>query len=201
MLGENWRKIEGRSKSPLSREEREKVGHPLIFFRAFIGRWAFCSRLFCLPKTRAKILSTFFSWRCRLKACSIWRRGTLLVISLSARTSSWKFEVFFPGAHGVGLHQAIGVFAADAVLDQVEQKLSAEDEAARAFKIRAHALGIDEHRVDQVGGLVQQIVGERGRVGQDDALGVTSARCRARARGRRFRIPPAHCRGPRGPGR
>ncbi len=39
------------------------------------------------PNTRAKILSTFFSWRGRSKAYSICLRGTLSVISLSARTS------------------------------------------------------------------------------------------------------------------
>src|ERR1700674_4640403 len=38
------------------------------------------------PNTRAKILSTFFSWRGRSKAYSICWRGTRLVISLSAST-------------------------------------------------------------------------------------------------------------------
>ena len=57
------------------------------------------------------------------------------------------------------------------MLDQVEQQLSAEDEAARAFQVGAHALGIDEHGVDEVGALAEQIVDKRGRVRQDDALG------------------------------
>ena len=82
-----------------------------------------------------------------------------------------EVEVFFPGAHGVGLDEAVGVFAGDAVFDEVEQELSAEDQAARAFEIRAHAVGVDEHGVDQVRGFGQQIVDERGGVGEDDALG------------------------------
>ena len=57
-----------------------------------------------------------------------------------------------------------------AVLHQVEQQLSAEDQAVRALEVGPHALGIDEHRLDQVGGLVQQIVDQRGRIGQDHAL-------------------------------
>ena len=46
-------------------------------------------------KTRAKILSTFFSWRGRSKACSMVLRGTRSVISLSARTRSWKLSPSF----------------------------------------------------------------------------------------------------------
>ena len=38
-----------------------------------------------------------------------------------------EVEVFFPGTHGVGLNQAVGIFAGDAAFDQVEEKLSAED--------------------------------------------------------------------------
>jgi len=44
---------------------------PCAFFRAL-----FLSGLVFSPNTRAKILSTFFSWRGRSKAYSIWRRGT-----------------------------------------------------------------------------------------------------------------------------
>ena len=81
-----------------------------------------------------------------------------------------EVQAFFPGAHGVRLHEAISVLAGDAVFDQVEQQLPAEDQAARAFEIGAHAFGIDEHGVDEVGGLIQKIVDEGGGVGQDDAL-------------------------------
>jgi len=90
----------GAGASPTSRKEREtwatrqnphpvspkdgetKMGHPLHFLRERF----FLRSSFFTPNTRAKILSTFFSWRCRSKAYSIWRRGTRLVISLSANT-------------------------------------------------------------------------------------------------------------------
>jgi hypothetical protein len=62
---------------------RSVVGLRVYFLRAGFLGLAFA----VLAKTRAKILSTFFSWRGRLKACSICWRGTRLVISLSASTS------------------------------------------------------------------------------------------------------------------
>src|SRR5215470_14107758 len=37
-----------------------------------------------------------------------------------------EVEILLPGAHGVTLHQTIRVFPRDAVLHQVEQKLTAE---------------------------------------------------------------------------
>ena len=67
-----------------------------------------------------------------------------------------EVQIFFPGAHGVRLHEAVGVLAADAVFDQVEQQLSAEDQAARALEVGAHALGIDEERVDRLVVLVRR---------------------------------------------
>ena len=82
-----------------------------------------------------------------------------------------EVETLFPRAHGVTLHQAICVLAGNTALDQVEQQLSAEDEAARALEVRQHALGIDEHGLDQVRRLVEQVVGERSRVRNDDAFG------------------------------
>src|SRR5208283_904043 len=82
-----------------------------------------------------------------------------------------EIEILFPRAHGVALHQAIGVFAGNAALDQVEQQLAAEDEAARTLEVSPHALGIDEQGLNQVRRLVEQVVGERGRVGDDDAFG------------------------------
>ena len=69
------------------------------------------------------------------------------------------------------LYQAIGVFARDAALDEIEQQLAAEDEAVSRVQIRQHAFRIDEHHLDQVRGFVQQVIGERGRVRNDDAFG------------------------------
>ena len=47
-----------------------------------------------------------------------------------------EIQIFFPGAHGVLLHQSIRVFARDAMLDQIEQQLSAEDQAAVLSRLR-----------------------------------------------------------------
>ena len=58
---------------------------PLLIFRLTLP-WlfrGFLSADACVPNTRAKILSTFLSWRDSSKAYSICLRGTLLVISLS----------------------------------------------------------------------------------------------------------------------
>ena len=41
----------------------------------------------------------------------------------------------------------------------------------RAFEVRLHASGIDEHGFDENGGFVEQIIGEGGGVGDDDAFG------------------------------
>ena len=39
------------------------------------------------------------------------------------------------------------------------------------MKVGQHAFGVDEHGLDEVCGFVQQVVGQRRRVGDDDALG------------------------------
>ena len=53
-----------------SRPENVLFNHGYFFsFLAEPTRELFFDTFF--PNTRAKILSTFFSWRCRLKACSI----------------------------------------------------------------------------------------------------------------------------------
>ena len=112
-----------------------------------------------------------------------------------------EVQVFLPGAHGVRLDEAIGVLAAHAVFDKVEEKLSAEDEAAGGFEIRAHALGIDEQRVDEVGRFGEQVVGERGGVGQDDALGRGVRDVALVPEGDVFEVQLARCCGRRARGR
>src|SRR5580700_5115820 len=62
---------------PLLAKDARRMGHTLSYFFFLL------LPAFFLPKTRAKILSTFFSWRLRLKACSICLRGTLAAISWS----------------------------------------------------------------------------------------------------------------------
>src|SRR5256885_13033712 len=64
-----------------------------FFFVAATELFDLC--FFLSPKTRAKILSTFLSWRRRSKAYSISLRGTRLVISWSAKTRSWNFRPSF----------------------------------------------------------------------------------------------------------
>ena len=71
----------------------------------------------------------------------------------------------------MGLDEAVGVFAGHAGFGEVEQKLAGEDEAAGGFEVLQHARGVDEELVDEVFGLREQVVGEDGGVGEDDALG------------------------------
>ena len=73
-----------------------------------------------------------------------------------------EVEPFFPGVHGVALHQTVGIFAGDAMLNQVEQELSAENQAARAFQVRQHTIRVDEHCLNQVGRLAKHVVNQSG---------------------------------------
>src|SRR5579859_2717379 len=93
-------------------------------------------------------------------------RGDLLVFAHQGA----KVQSLLPGTHGKFLHDAVGVFALHAAFGQVEQKLAAEDQAAGALQVLLHALRIDEHLLDQVGGFVEQIIHEDGGIGQDHAL-------------------------------
>ncbi len=71
----------------------------------------------------------------------------------------------------MGLDEAVGVFAGHAGFGEVEQELAGEDEAAGGFEVLQHAGGVDEELGDEVFGLGEQVVGEDGGVGEDDALG------------------------------
>src|SRR5262249_55406934 len=93
-------------------------------------------------------------------------RGNLLVFSYQGA----EVQPLLPGAHGVSLHQAVGVFTRHAAFGEVEQKLPAEDQAARALEVFQHAVRVDKHPVNQVRGLVQQVVEQDGGVGQNDPL-------------------------------
>src|SRR5207248_9480592 len=46
-----------------------------------------------------------------------------------------KHESFPPRAHGVRLHQAISVFARNALLHKIKKQLPAKDQAAGAFQV------------------------------------------------------------------
>ena len=71
----------------------------------------------------------------------------------------------------MGLDEAVGVFAGHAGFGEVEQELAGEDQAAGGFEVLQHAGGVDEQLGDEVLGLGEQVVGEDGGVGEDDALG------------------------------
>ena len=68
------------------------------------------------------------------------------------------------------LHQAVGLFARHTGFGQIEQKLAGEDEAAGALQVLEHAPRINQKLLDQRSGLGQQVVGQDGGVGKDDAL-------------------------------
>ena len=74
-------------------------------------------------------------------------------------------EIVLPGVHGVGLDEAVGVFAGDAGFGEVEQELAAVDEAAGEFEVLQHAGGVDEEFFDERGRFVEHVVGEDGGVG------------------------------------
>ena len=71
----------------------------------------------------------------------------------------------------MALDEAVGVFAAHAGFGEVEEELAGEDEAAGGFEIFEHAGGVDEQLVDEGLGFGEEVVGEDGGVGEDDALG------------------------------
>lgn len=81
-----------------------------------------------------------------------------------------KIQVLSPRAHGVPLHKPVGILARNAAFDQVQQQLAAENKTMRALKIRLHARRINEHRLNQVRGFVEQVVRERGGIRNNDAL-------------------------------
>lgn len=81
-----------------------------------------------------------------------------------------EIEPLLPCAHGMGLDHSISILAGNSMLNQIQKKLPAEDQSAGAFKVGFHARRINEHGIDQVGGLVQGVIDERGRVGQDDSF-------------------------------
>src|SRR5206468_5230772 len=78
-----------------------------------------------------------------------------------------KVPAFLPDAHGVALHCAVGVLAGNSVFDQVEQKLATEDQAASALQIEFHLLRINEHGVEHVCGLLQNVIHQGGGIGND----------------------------------
>src|SRR5262249_38988449 len=81
-----------------------------------------------------------------------------------------EIEIFFPRSHGMTLDKTVCIFTRDPSLNQVEQQLPAENKPTRALQIGEHSFRIDKHCLDQVRSLIQQIICERCRVGNDDTL-------------------------------
>src|SRR5690349_5179174 len=81
-----------------------------------------------------------------------------------------KVRFVFPGLHGVTLHDAVGCLAQHSGGREIEQKLAREYQTAGHLQIAAHALGIDQKLVDEMRGFVEQIIGQDGRIRQDDTL-------------------------------
>ena len=127
------------------------------------------------PNTRLKILSTLRSGRWRSKACSSVSGFTFDGDLGLVHDELAEVQVFLPGFHGVALHQPVRVFAQHAGLDQVEQKLSAEDQAAGGLQVLQHALGIDQHGVDEVGRLVR--AGSRARMVESGRMTRSTDEC------------------------
>src|SRR3984957_16354798 len=69
-----------------------------------------------------------------------------------------EIQILSPGSHRMALHQSVRVLARNPALHQVEQQLPAENQALRALQIRQHAFRINEHGLNQIGRLIQQIV-------------------------------------------
>ena len=68
------------------------------------------------------------------------------------------------------LHQAICVFARHAGLCEIEEELSAENQAAAALEVLQHAIRINQECVDQASGFVQQVIHENCRIGKNNSL-------------------------------
>src|SRR5689334_3892641 len=73
------------------------------------------------------------------------QRGTDLGVGFDCGA---KIALLLPGAHGVALHETIGMFAQHAGGGEVEQELAREDQASGQVQVAAHPLGIDHQLVD-----------------------------------------------------
>ena len=115
--------------------------------------------------------STLASWRCVVEGAGQFFGGEAGGDLGDFGDFFAEDEVVLPGVHGVGLDEAVGVFAGHAGFGEVEEELAGEDEAAGGFEVLRHAGGVDEELFDEVVGLGEEVVGEDGGVGEDDALG------------------------------
>src|SRR5579884_4084312 len=89
---------------------------------------------------------------------------------LVAFNSGAKVAAGFPCVHGVCLDEPICLLAQHSGRCEIEEQLAGEDEPARGLKVLAHALRVYAHSINQPGGFCKQVVGEDGRVRQDNPL-------------------------------
>jgi hypothetical protein len=107
---------------------------------------------------RSKARSSVFSRRRILLLEHL--RGDLRIVHVDqlAKVPAFLHLPVISGLHRDCAAPAVSVLAQHAGLDQVQQQLPAEDQPAGRVEVLQHALGIDQQRVDQIGGLVEQIV-------------------------------------------
>ena len=73
-------------------------------------------------------------------------------------------------AHGVALHQAVGVLARDALLRERDQDALRVDQAAEPVEVAPHVLGVDDQLVDQPGHAGEREIERHRGVRADHAL-------------------------------
>ena len=76
-----------------------------------------------------------------------------------------------PGGHGVFLHDSVGVLAGDARVDEGEQHLGGEDEAAGLVEVGHHAGGIQLQAVDNADEALEHVVERNEAISLGDTLG------------------------------
>ena len=76
-----------------------------------------------------------------------------------------------PGCHSVLLHNGVRVLAGDARVDEGEQYLGREDEAAGLIEVGHHAGGIQLQAVDNADEALEHVVEGDEAIGLGDALG------------------------------
>ena len=74
------------------------------------------------------------------------------------------------GGAGRVLDGAVGVVAGEAGRDQGQEDGLAEDQPVGAVEVLQHAVGVDGEAVDDPRHAHEEVVGEQGRVGEDDPL-------------------------------
>ena len=70
----------------------------------------------------------------------------------------------------MGLDNPVGLLAKHARSREIKEQLAGKNQALRAFEVVQHSVGVDSHSIHEPDGLREQVVGQNGRIGQNDAL-------------------------------